>query len=154
MYFLTQLLTLILSLPSFGIIHMLFSYNSTLSKGAAFSCHLGPTLTFENVHLVQHTSPTSPGYLIYHVYLLACISLSPTIHICIYKSCMTFICKSADMGYSSAISHTVVNILQYKISYSFIALLNITNEISKVWGFFLFRRLAKLCGFFKTILRD
>lgn len=33
---------------------------------------------------------------------------------------------------SSAISRTVVNILQYEIIYSFIALLNITYEISRV----------------------
>lgn len=55
---------------------------------------------------------------------------------------------------SSAISQTVVNILQYKISSSFLTLLNITYKISRVWGFFLFGRLTKLCKFFKTILRD
>lgn len=55
---------------------------------------------------------------------------------------------------SSAISRTVVNILQYEIIYSFIALLNITYEISRVGGFFLFRWLAKLCELLNTILKD
>lgn len=51
----------------------------------------------EKLHFVQITSPSSPGYLIRHVHALACISLSPTIHICIYKSCVKLICKSAGL---------------------------------------------------------